>query len=193
MNNEQARVLSFASVCEAAAHADRIATGQSDAPPSHLLGAVFAYDQSDLDALFQPQTAFVGSLDHAADLLRGELTSAHPARYTVSILKLATSLGKSRETIERLRQLLEATPSHQQDAHRAAEIYSETLSKLSPTIVIHGTRNRLAQPNIADAVRATLLAGVRFAWMWQQLGGRQWHLLIKRRRLLQTINEMRTP
>ena len=66
------------------------------------------------------------------------------------------------------------------------------LSRLNPTIIVHGTGARVQQPAVADAVRASLLAGVRFAWAWQQLGGKQWHLLFQRNRLLTTINQMRT-
>ena len=191
MNDAQARVLAFGAVCEAASAANDIALGQRDKPPTHLLGAVFSHEEDAVDAIFQPRTPFVAGLDHAADLLRGELRSAHPARYTAHLLKLAATLSKSRQSVEHLRQLLDATPSHQRDTHRAAEIYSETLSRLKPRIIVHGNGNRLQQPSVADAIRASLLAGVRFAWLWQQLGGKQWHLVLQRSRVLRTINEMR--
>jgi high frequency lysogenization protein len=34
-------------------------------------------------------------------------------------------------------------------------------------------------------VRALLLAGIRAAFLWRQLGGRRWKLVLQRRRLLQ--------
>ena len=37
---------------------------------------------------------------------------------------------------------------------------------------------------VADRIRALLLAGVRLAWLWQQLGGRRWHLILRRKPLL---------
>ncbi len=191
MNRWNAQIMSFAAVCEAAAVTEQIAAGSRDTPPVHLLGAVFSQEEDDLAAIFEPRAAFLGGLEHAADLLRGELRSPNPARYTVQLLKLSASLSKSRESIAHLRQLLDATPSHQRDSHRAAEIYSQTLSRLKPTIVVHGNGPRLQQPGVADGIRASLLAGVRFAWLWRQIGGKQWHLVLRRAQVLRTINELR--
>ncbi|MEZ5557402.1 MAG: DUF489 family protein [Pseudomonadales bacterium] len=41
----------------------------------------------------------------------------------------------------------------------------------------------LQREQTAEEIRALLLAGVRFAWLWQ-LGGRRWHLILRRRVLL---------
>ncbi len=38
--------------------------------------------------------------------------------------------------------------------------------------------------------RALLLAGIRSAFLWRQLGGRRWRLLFQRRRLLQTSQQL---
>ena len=189
----QGQVLALSAVVSAADAADRIAVGSGNEPPEHLLNGVFSLEQDRMEALFEPQEAFQADLDKAADLLRGEQRSPHPARYTVMLLKLATSLQKSKPITTKLRHLLEQTPATDRDAHRAAEIYSETLSHLRPTIIVHGTRDRLHQPSVADAIRASLLAGVRYAWAWQQLGGRQWHLILRRGRILQAITQLRSP
>jgi high frequency lysogenization protein len=42
----------------------------------------------------------------------------------------------------------------------------------------------LQMEHVADRIRALLLAGVRLAWLWQQLGGRRWHLILRRRTVL---------
>lgn len=39
----------------------------------------------------------------------------------------------------------------------------------------------------ADKVRALLLAGIRSAMLWRQLGGRRWQLLFSRRKLLDQL------
>ena len=33
---------------------------------------------------------------------------------------------------------------------------------------------------VFDEIRALLLAGIRYAWLWRQKGGRRWHLLLRR-------------
>ena len=42
----------------------------------------------------------------------------------------------------------------------------------------------------ADLIRALLLAGIRSAFLWRQLGGRRWKLLFRRRRLLALSREL---
>ena len=64
---------------------------------------------------------------------------------------------------------------------RLGELYEETLSTLRPRVMVHGNPDVLAQPAQAARIRATLLAGVRSAVLWRQLGGRQWQLLLQRR------------
>jgi high frequency lysogenization protein len=44
-----------------------------------------------------------------------------------------------------------------------AETYSETVSTLSPRIMVTGEPNLLNRPEIANRIRALLLAGVRAA------------------------------
>lgn len=61
-----------------------------------------------------------------------------------------------------------------------AELYTQTLSLIRPPIVVHGQEGHLADAGVVDRVRAVLLAGVRAAHLWHQLGGRRWHLILKR-------------
>jgi high frequency lysogenization protein len=75
-----------------------------------------------------------------------------------------------------------------------AEIYQNTISKLSPRIVIGGDQAYLQNPEIANKIRALLLAGIRAAWLWRQCGGSRWAFLLNRRkyreeakRLLQSL------
>ncbi|MEK7758734.1 MAG: DUF489 family protein, partial [Pseudomonadota bacterium] len=48
----------------------------------------------------------------------------------------------------------------------------------------------LSNPAIADKVRAALLAGIRSAVLWRQLGGRRWQLLFSRGKLARTAAEL---
>ncbi len=62
------------------------------------------------------------------------------------------------------------------------DIYTETLSQLRPSIVVNGAQGHLQSAVLVAKVRSALLASVRNAWLWHQVGGRRWHLLVFRRR-----------
>ena len=47
-----------------------------------------------------------------------------------------------------------------------------------------GEHNYLANPANADRIRALLLAGMRSAVLWRQLGGSRWQILFKRKHII---------
>ena len=63
-------------------------------------------------------------------------------------------------------------------------IYQDTLSKQSFRIKVSGSAQHLQNTQNADIIRALLLAGIRSAFLWRQLGGRRWRLLMQRKKLL---------
>jgi high frequency lysogenization protein len=65
-----------------------------------------------------------------------------------------------------------------------AGCYSETISTLSPRIVVLGEHGHLSNPDVANTVRALLLAAIRSAVLWRQCGGNRLQLLFGRRKLI---------
>jgi len=61
-----------------------------------------------------------------------------------------------------------------------ADLYSRTISFLTPRIIVQGASNRLQDPDTVSRVRSALFAGIRSAFLWHQCGGRRWHLLFNR-------------
>ncbi len=75
--------------------------------------------------------------------------------------------------------------SHVNDiCHSISGIYQDTLSKLRFRIKVTGSAQHLQDSQNADIIRALLLAGIRAAFLWRQLGGRRYKLLLQRKRLL---------
>ncbi|MDA1076170.1 MAG: DUF489 family protein, partial [Proteobacteria bacterium] len=74
---------------------------------------------------------------------------------------------------------------------RLAYIYQDTLSKLGKRIQVVGDPTALQQARTAANIRSLLLAAVRFAWLWDQLGGRRWQLILRRRSLLLALQHFR--
>ena len=62
-----------------------------------------------------------------------------------------------------------------------AELYINTISYLTPRIIVRGDAHRLQNVRIVHRVRTALFAGIRSAWLWHQLGGRKWQVMIHRK------------
>ena len=111
-------------------------------------------------------------------------------RMAVAVLRLERSLARHGTVLERLRQGLEAAQVQAAElGHDAAEViarldalYTATLSTLQPRILVGGDPALLKQPAVVMRIRASLLAAIRSAVLWRQLGGRRWQLLLHRRR-----------
>lgn len=64
-----------------------------------------------------------------------------------------------------------------------AELYQETVSTFSFRIQVTGEPRYLQNQDNANKIRSLLLAGVRSAILWEQVGGKRWHLLLFRKQI----------
>ena len=87
------------------------------------------------------------------------------------------------KTDEQLRQ--------EQTFEQLATLYQDTISTLDHRIQVQGQADYLQNEHVANRVRALLLAGIRSAVLWHQLGGRRWRLIFYRKRIQETASSLR--
>lgn len=112
------------------------------------------------------------------------------ARYVVSMLFLERRLIKNPEMLKTLstgielatRQSEHFSATHENVIANLADLYSRTISKIGPRIMVNGEQSYLETTAISNKIRTLLLGGIRSAVLWQQLGGRRWHIIFNRRR-----------
>ena len=110
-------------------------------------------------------------------------------RYAVTLLHLERKLSQNSNMLNLISTRLEAVNSqlehfpvtHENILANLADIYAETISTLSPKIMVKGEEKFLSQTNNANKIRALLLSGIRSAVLWRQVGGNRWQLLLKRK------------
>ena len=128
------------------------------------------------------------------------------ARYVVAMLHIEKVLRGNPAMLDHLRdgiqtameqmKFFEASGGDTDDGVRPqlveklADIYSRTISTLTPRIMVSGEHGHLMNPAIAARVRSALLAGIRAAVLWRQLGGRRWQLLFARGRIVRNAQEL---
>lgn len=110
------------------------------------------------------------------------------ARYVVSVVHLERQLANQPEMLGGIGVAVEAAQqkcetmaiTHPEVIAQLAAIYSDTISTLTPRIIVQGEQGYLSNPETANKVRALLLAAIRSAWLWRQVGGRRWQLVFGR-------------
>src|SRR5690606_33083867 len=113
-------------------------------------------------------------------------------RYTLQLIELARLLAAVPQVVEKLGRLLDDVDPADPEDGQLSRIYQQTISTLGKRIQVTGDPQLLQQEQVADRIRALLLAGVRLAWLWRQLGGRRWHLIVRRRALLVGLRALDT-
>ncbi len=69
-------------------------------------------------------------------------------------------------------------------------LYQETISSISPRIIVQGDQGFLTNTDNASKIRTLLLAGIRSAVLWNQLGGSKWKLLFSRKKYLHAAQSL---
>lgn len=119
-------------------------------------------------------------------------------RYSSNLLKLEKKLSRNNALLSQIREGIEGAQRqidhfsllHSNTLARLAGIYSDSVSKLSPRILVNGEQSYLSSPETINKIRATLLAGIRSAVLWRQNGGTRWQLLFARKAMINTIDRM---
>ncbi|WP_426153264.1 high frequency lysogenization protein HflD [Pseudomonas sp. DC3000-4b1] len=200
MNRMQEQLIALGGVFQAAALVDRIAkTGQiTEVELETMLGTLLVVDPKDTLEVFggSHQSLREGFQALAAALERDPVSlQREPLRYALSMVTLERQLEKRPamlETIGKRLPQIQAQVEHFGPAHEnviaaCGGLYQDTLSTLRQRIQVHGDMRFLQQPSNASKIRALLLAGIRCARLWRQLGGHRWQLLLGRRKLLREL------
>ncbi|MBC53991.1 MAG: lysogenization regulator HflD [Gammaproteobacteria bacterium] len=148
----------------------------------------------------------IKTLQHSFDSA-GLKENAEVVRYMLGMLvlqqRLAGEKAMQATIADRLHQLLpdeagaEPMPADMPvqalhaDCSALARLYQDTVSKLSFRIHVAGNPEHLRDHVVADQIRALLLAGIRSAFLWHQLGGRRWHLFFYKKHIRETLSGIR--
>ncbi|WP_321146604.1 high frequency lysogenization protein HflD [Providencia alcalifaciens] len=144
---------------------------------------VFGNDEANLKTGL---TALLGMLTGGNNGISAEMT-----RYMLSIMALERRLSKDDNAMNQLGQRIEQferqasyfEPMSEGVFNALAGIYVDVVSPAGPRIQVTGSPDILKNTVVQAKVRATLLAGIRCAVLWQQVGGSRLQLMFSRSRL----------
>lgn len=209
------RTLALAGVFQATRLVQQLAR-EGRADPTAIavsIHSVLEIDSATTDDIYNGPRGVALGLRLLRDKLRGHAdpNNMEMARYVISVLQLERRLSGNSAMLSAIRDGIESTITqmkffrtknkatneqiHPNLAAKLAELYIMTLSTSTPRIIVNGEQGYLENPSIADKVRSLLLAATRSAFLWRQLGGRRWQLLLRRnaiiRETIQILGEIK--
>lgn len=130
-----------------------------------------------------------------------EMRNLEITRYTLNLILLERSLTKEDGALGKIARILETAKNqqghfgnwHENVIASLARAYTDNVSNLSPRIMVKGQHGHLQNPQNANKIRALLLAGIRAALLWRQVGGSRWGLLWSRKKYLRSAQSLYRP
>lgn len=190
------QIIALAGVAQAARMVDQVAkTGTY--PSAYFeasLRSLFAFDVPTVEAVFGNIQGVKLGLKCIVDMLTDAANEDNIAMgvYLRGLFKLESQFRKRSDLQDVVATRLDHVnfkAQHFSDdavelASSISSIYQDTISNLPYRIKVKGSVQHLQETKNADLVRTLLMAGLRSAHLWQQLGGRQRHFLLRNRQMV---------
>lgn len=157
------------------------------------IDSVFATDPDSTLACFGGDAEHLRlGLETLATELQQRIRTPALVRYLFALLHLEKKLRGDAEMLEEIgagiaaieRQAQHLGRCHETVIRRLADLYLQTVSRMTPRVLVQGSPVYLQQERCVARIRALLLAGLRAAVLFAQLGGSRWQLLLRRKRFI---------
>ncbi len=127
-----------------------------------------------------------------------KISDSQQARYCASLVFLENRLAKEPQMLKTIQNgIIKAQAQaeqfgllHENVFANLGDIYQATLSNLQPRIMVNGDPDYLSRVDIANKIRACLLAGIRSALLWRQCGGTRWKFLFYRKKMQAELEQL---
>jgi high frequency lysogenization protein len=197
------QVIALAALLQAAWLVDEMArNGKADSAATEVLfGSLFAFDATDTVGIYSSLPALRAGLGVLHDALRGQYNSPHYRnimRYAMNLIMIEKEFRRQPDMQKIIRNRLSHAAFHRDNfaneitsvSRTLAGIYQDTLSTFKLRIQVTGSYEHLQNTQVAERIRALLLAGMRAAWEWRETGGKRWDFLLGRARLLKSCEQL---
>jgi high frequency lysogenization protein len=191
------RVLALAGLVQALQQVRRIAdTGQADAQIlTAALDSVFRIDADSTSGVYGGVSSVRPGLLLLRRYFANEARDELLPRLTLAVLQLERRFARDAVATKVHDGIVALAPaaqsqgsSHPEVLSALGNLYAQTVSQLRPRVLVKGNPHYLGQPAVVAEIRAVLLAALRSAVLWRQMGGSLWDFLLRRREMVTAID-----
>lgn len=186
------QIIALAGIVQSATMVDQVARhGKYNSEHYNpLLQSLFEFDAEKPVDVYNGLTNLKLGLEQLATFFNRQETEQLKLilHYVLSIIHLEKKLSKNKDVLNVIHNRLEHLQfrcEHFDDNidslnSGVADIYKDCISQLTYRIHVQGQPEHLKINRNAEQIRTMLLAGIRSAVLWRQLGGRRWHFIFYR-------------
>ncbi|RXJ73543.1 lysogenization regulator HflD [Veronia nyctiphanis] len=194
-NTSYDRTIAFAGICQAVKLVQEVArTGGCDREQLHTsLNSIVVTDPPNTAEVYGGEQNLLVGLRTIVEEFDTSKSDGEMTRYLINLLALERKLSARRDSLSQLgdristvqRQVGHFELLDDQMISNLASVYLDTISPLGPRIQVTGSPAQLQQTGVQHKVRSLLLAGMRSAVLWRQVGGKRRHLIFGRKNMIE--------
>ena len=163
------------------------------------VGSVLKIDSGDVVDVYGGLHCIMSGLRQIEKQLGGpDVVDPEQARYASTLIFLERKLMKQPHMLEAIRTSMEKATAIAEERGvldedvlaTLAETYQQTVSQLTPRVMVAGEQRYLSDPENANRIRTLLLAGIRSVVLWRKCGGSRWKLLFLRPKLQKEAQQL---
>ena len=202
MSELENQTLALAGLFQCAALIDQMSTSgdTNQAAFDCSFDSLFEFNAATTLDVFGDLAGISRGLDVLTQYLGGEgqQSGKRIAYYVMSILKIAGRLLSDKKMAREIQTSLQKIEiqarefdfSRKNVIAKIDRVYQDTVSTIYPRILVHGDQHYLSNNDNASKIRTLLLAGIRAAVLWRQLGGSKWKLLFSRKKYSEMAKQL---
>jgi high frequency lysogenization protein len=157
------------------------------------LNSLFRMESDSVESIYGGAGKLRLGMETMISVLRGEERHMDTLRYSVGLLQIEKKFKRDQnlqeqvgDGLERIAECGKHLEQHEREdlqAQQVSELYSQTISTIEPRIVVNGKPQFLQVQRTVEWVRTLLMAGLRSAYLWDQLGGGRLELVFGRKKI----------
>jgi high frequency lysogenization protein len=194
LNTITNQTIALAGIAQVAVLVQQLATtGSCDQQGMEAsIGSVLKIDSDSVADIYGGLGGLKLGLEQLNSQITGEKSpDREQGRYAAAIVFLEKRLSKQNAMLSTIQAgIIKAQAQneqfgllHENVLASLGDLYQKTISTLQPRIMVNGEQRFLSRPDIANKIRALLLAGIRSAMLWRQCGGSRWKFIFYRNRI----------
>lgn len=194
------RVIALAGLLQAIRLVQQMANnGQSETQPlATCIDSLFRFDADSAEGVYGGLAGVETGLRRLITQLDGSDRDTTQTRIAMNLLQLERRFIASPQVVDAVRRGLDAIQpereqlgsTHHTVLAKLGDLYADCISPLGARVLVQGNPVYLSQASVVGEVRAALLAALRAAVLWRQVGGSYWDFLWSRRVMAETAREL---
>jgi len=164
------------------------------------LASLLAIEADSVEDIYGSANRLHLGADTLISVLQGDRRYMESLGYAVTIMQLENNFRKKAEMqahigaeLLPIAEIDDGNEIHEirdLQARKIAALYTQTISTLSPRIVVNGRPQHLQIERTVNWIRTLLFAGLRSAVLWRQLGGGRFSLMFGRKKMLEQAQSL---